>query len=69
MITLPAGHLRPTHLVLVGAENRFQDEAYHRYHPGLDHLAFHADSREHVDGLTRACRDRGVCIRYEEAQP
>ncbi|MFP8956672.1 VOC family protein [Natrialbaceae archaeon A-CW3] len=61
--------LDSTYLVLVEADARFRDEGYHRCHPGLNHLAFHAESREHVDELTDKCRDRGVPILYEDRHP
>ncbi|WP_252699935.1 VOC family protein [Natronosalvus vescus] len=61
--------LDSTYLVLVEAEARFRDEGYHRCHPGLNHLAFHAESRDYVDDLTERCRDRGVPILYEDRHP
>jgi catechol 2,3-dioxygenase-like lactoylglutathione lyase family enzyme len=36
---------------------------------GLNHLAFHAASREDVDHLTDALRARGVRILYEDRHP
>ncbi|MFP9190211.1 VOC family protein [Natrialbaceae archaeon A-CW1-1] len=61
--------LDSAYLVLVEAEARFRDEGYHRCYPGLNHLAFHAESRDHVDDLTERCRDRGVPILYENRHP
>ncbi len=37
-----------TDIVLVQADEEFRDEPYHRRRPGLNHLAFHAESRDHV---------------------
>lgn len=46
----------PTYLVLVAADNR--TVPYDRDAPGLDHVAFHARSRDQVDTLTATIRDR-----------
>ncbi|WP_254767141.1 VOC family protein [Salinilacihabitans rarus] len=59
----------PTYLVLARADERFRAEGYHRRHPGLNHLAFHAASREHVDDLTAGLRERGATVRYEDEHP
>jgi catechol 2,3-dioxygenase-like lactoylglutathione lyase family enzyme len=61
--------LGPTYLVFVQAEQRFCDEPYHRCRPGLNHLAFHAGSRQQVDEVTALLRDRGVRILYEDRHP
>jgi catechol 2,3-dioxygenase-like lactoylglutathione lyase family enzyme len=59
----------PTYIVLVQAEEEYLDEPYHRRRPGLNHLAFHAESRDHVDELTAKLRARDVPILYEDAHP
>ncbi|WP_255193384.1 VOC family protein [Natronobeatus ordinarius] len=59
----------PTYLVLVRADERFRDAEYHRRRPGLNHLAFHASSRDHVDELTDGLRARGAPILYEDDHP
>lgn len=61
--------LGPTYLVFVQAEQRFCDEPYHRCRPGLNHLAFHAASRQQVDEVTELLRSRGVRILYEDRHP
>ena len=61
--------LGPTYLVFVQAEPRFCDEPYNRCHPGLNHLAFHAASRQQVDEVTELLRGRGVHILYEDRHP
>ncbi|AJD92850.1 hypothetical protein JMA_35330 [Jeotgalibacillus malaysiensis] len=58
-----------TYLVFVQTEDDYLDVPYHRKRTGLNHLAFHADSREHVDELTEKLRDRGVTILYEDRHP
>ena len=47
-----AGNTEETYLVFVQAEERFLDIPYHRCRVGLNHLAFHAKSKEHVDEIT-----------------
>lgn len=61
--------LGPTYLVVVRADEDHRDGSYHRCQPGLNHLAFHAASREHVDELTEKLRARGRPILYEDDHP
>lgn len=61
--------LDETYIVFVQAEKRFLDVPYHRCRPGLNHLAFHADSREFVDEITKKLKDRCVTILYEDRHP
>ncbi|ODR82280.1 hypothetical protein BG842_23610 [Haladaptatus sp. W1] len=58
-----------TYIVLVQADEEFRDEPYHRRRPGLNHLAFHAASRDHVDELTETLGAKGVPILYEDDHP
>lgn len=52
--------LEKTYIVFVQAEERFLDIPYHRCRVGLNHLAFHAESREQVDKLTNQLKDMGI---------
>lgn len=61
--------LGDTYLVFVQVEERFADMPYHRCRVGLNHLAFHAESRDHVDRLTEQLRARGVTILYPDRHP
>jgi catechol 2,3-dioxygenase-like lactoylglutathione lyase family enzyme len=58
-----------TYLVFVQAEQRFLDVPYHRCRVGLNHLAFHARSREHVDELTESLIKKEISILYKEKHP
>lgn len=58
-----------TYIVFVQVEDRFIDDSYHRCKHGLNHLAFYAESREFVDDITQALRERGVTILYEDRHP
>ncbi|MCB5254207.1 MAG: hypothetical protein RBR69_01550 [Candidatus Cloacimonadaceae bacterium] len=58
-----------TYLVFVQTEKRFRDSGYHRCHSGLNHLAFHAESREFIDQITEELRARDICILYEDRHP
>ncbi len=58
-----------TYIVFVQTEARFQDDSYHRCHSGLNHLAFHADSKEFIDQITDELRSKGVTILYEDRHP
>ncbi|NGM67640.1 glyoxalase [Natronolimnobius sp. AArcel1] len=58
----------PTYLVLVQAERT--DHPFDRHAPGLNHLAFHADSRAMVDALTAAIQDReDATLLYPDRHP
>lgn len=58
-----------TYIVFVQAEERFLDIPYHRCRVGLNHLAFQAKSREHVDEITEKLRQNGIDILYKEKHP
>lgn len=58
----------PTYVVLVRADE--PDPPFDRRTPGLNHLAFHARSREHVDELSDAIRKRSdATLLYEDRHP
>ena len=61
--------LGETYLVFVQAEDRFLDVLYHRCRVGLNHLAFHASSREQVDELTDKLQEKGIPILYTDKHP
>lgn len=50
-------------------EERFMDVPYHRSRVGLNHLAFHAESQEHVDRITEQLKEKGVPILYQDRHP
>ena len=58
----------PTYLVLVEAGRT--DDPFDRRAPGLNHLAFHAASREQVDRITDGVRKRAdATVLYEDRHP
>jgi catechol 2,3-dioxygenase-like lactoylglutathione lyase family enzyme len=61
--------IEDTYLVFVQTEARFLDASYHRSQVGLNHLAFHAESRQHVDSLTETLISKGIPILYEDRHP
>lgn len=61
--------LAETYLVLVQTGARHQDPPYHRCRTGLNHLAFHAASREQVDEVAAMLRERGATLLYEDRHP
>lgn len=58
-----------TYLVFVQAKEKYQDVTYHRCRVGLNHLAFHAKSREHVDQMTEKLKEKGIPVLYEDRHP
>lgn len=57
------------YIVFVQAEDRFLDITYHRCRVGLNHLAFHASSRQQVDEITNKLKERDINILYPEEHP
>lgn len=58
----------PTYIVLVEADR--SDPPFDRRAPGLDHVAFHVDSRAHVDAITEQIRDRpDATLLYRDRHP
>lgn len=58
-----------TYIVFVQTETKYMDVPYHRSRVGLNHVAFHAESREHVDQMTAELRERGTTILYLDRHP
>lgn len=58
-----------TYIVFVQTEDRFLDIPYHRCRVGLNHLAFHASSRQHVDEMTSKLKEKGINILYSKKHP
>jgi len=58
-----------TYIVFVQTEERFLDVQYHRSRVGLNHLAFHARSRQQVDEITNELEEKGMTILYQEQYP
>ena len=61
--------LSDTYIVFVQTNEKYADVKYHRSAVGLNHLAFHAESKEHVDRLTNCLREKCVPILYEDRHP
>ncbi|WP_392389016.1 VOC family protein [Gorillibacterium timonense] len=61
--------LDDTYLVFVQAQEQHLGIPYHRSRVGLNHLAFHARSRDHVDEMTEKVRSRGMNVLYEDRHP
>jgi catechol 2,3-dioxygenase-like lactoylglutathione lyase family enzyme len=61
--------LGETYLVFVQTEERFLEIPYHRSRVGLNHLAFHASSREHVNQITEKLTEKGMTILYPDRHP
>lgn len=61
--------LGDTYIVFVQAEERFNDIPYHRCRVGLNHLAFHLDSKAEVNEMTEKLRAKNIAILYEDKHP
>lgn len=61
--------LGDSYIVFVQTDDAFLDVPYHRRRVGLNHLAFHAESRAHVDEVTRKLKRKKVTILYTDAHP
>lgn len=58
-----------TYIVFVQTEKKYINEPFHRCRTGLNHLAFHASSREFVDKMTVDLKNKGINILYEDKHP
>lgn len=58
-----------TYLCFVKAPEEHLDAGYHRKRVGLNHLAFHGRSREHVDELARWAKASGFTVLYQDQYP
>ncbi len=58
-----------TYIVFVQTEGKYMDIPYHRCRTGLNHLAFHAESRQQVDDLTKKLKEKNVQILYQDQHP
>lgn len=58
-----------TYLVFVQTEAQYLEVPYHRKRVGLNHLAFYAKSKEHVDEFTKKLIDKEVKILYTDRHP
>ena len=61
--------LQETYIVFVQTEEKYLQESYHRKRTGLNHLAFHAESRVMVDAMKEKLKERKVSLLYEEKYP
>jgi len=61
--------LESTYLVFVQTEEKHMDVPYHRSRTGLNHLAFHGESREDIDQLLEKLKARNAPILYSDRHP
>lgn len=61
--------LASSYIVFVQAEKKHLDVPYHRCKAGLNHLAFHGESKAFVDAMTKKLRERNTKILYEDKHP
>lgn len=60
---------RSTTYIVVEQSPDLRAANHDRRRPGLNHLAFHAGSREQVDRLTAAAGDHGWTLLFPESHP
>ena len=58
-----------TYIVFVQTEEKYLETPYHRGQVGLNHLAFHAQSRKQVDDMTAMLEEQGIPILYKDRHP
>jgi catechol 2,3-dioxygenase-like lactoylglutathione lyase family enzyme len=61
--------LGETYIVFVKTETEFIENTYHRKNTGLNHLAFHCDTRAFVDELTQELEEKNISILYKNKHP
>ncbi|NQV38252.1 MAG: VOC family protein [Candidatus Marinimicrobia bacterium] len=58
-----------TYLVFVQTEEKYRDMGYHRKRTGLNHIAFHAESRTMVDDITQKLKEKNIKLLYDDKYP
>lgn len=58
-----------SYIVFVQTEKKYMDIPYHRKSTGLNHIAFHGESRQHIDDITSKLEERGIKILYKDRYP
>ncbi|MBK8984441.1 MAG: VOC family protein [Ignavibacteria bacterium] len=58
-----------SYIVLVQTENKYLSNQYNRKNTGLNHLAFHCESKSFIDTLTAELKERNVNILYNDRHP
>jgi len=61
--------LGATYFVIVQTEDDFKASSYHRKNVGLNHVAFHAESRQDVDQMINKLKVKNIPILYPEQHP
>ncbi len=61
--------LADTYIVFVQSTPQYLSNAYNRKNTGLNHLAFHCDSRQFVDELTHELRAKNISLLYPDKHP
>lgn len=61
--------LNDTYLVFVQVEDKYLEHDYHRKQVGLNHLAFHGESRLFIDEMTRKLNEKNVTLLYLDKHP
>ncbi len=61
--------LLDSYLVFVQTEDKYLDIEYHRKRTGLNHIAFHVESRKAVDDFTNQLKEKKVTILYSAKHP
>ena len=61
--------LKDSYLTFVQTDEKYKDIPYHRCRTGLNHLAFHAGSRQDVDEITQKLRAGKGKVLYEDKHP
>jgi catechol 2,3-dioxygenase-like lactoylglutathione lyase family enzyme len=61
--------LGETYIDIIQTEAKYLGAGYNRKNVGLNHLAFHAKSREHVEQLTGKLKSRGISVLYQDRHP
>lgn len=58
-----------TYIVFVQTKDQYLSSSFHRSQTGLNHLAFHANSKQQVDDMTLELMEKGVKILYQDRHP
>ncbi|MGM9924460.1 MAG: VOC family protein [Bacillus sp. (in: firmicutes)] len=57
------------YLVFCQTAEKYLEVPYHRCRTGLNHIAFHGDSKEQIDSITEKLKMKGIPVLYQDKHP
>jgi catechol 2,3-dioxygenase-like lactoylglutathione lyase family enzyme len=61
--------LGSTYFVVAQVDPRHREPSFHRRRPGLNHLAFHAGSKQRIEEMEGKLKEKGIPLLYGGPEP